>query len=329
MRNSHIRLSRIARRVEAGWWQIKDVETGQIDWNQPDKAGQLINAIPGEDSTEELYNGDGPADVMGDALKKIDGMYQETWGRLPTMRELRGVSNFVLNGRERSGDYRASLIASRVAEDDVRTLIAYAVELKEELRHDKTAISLKPWKPMVKIIRKALIKAANKVYQKLVEPHLDEIYDDEIEEDAEAWCKKEKVDPCDPPRDILQGIVDDVKEELEPVMARRYFVTAFIKAAKTINPVNIVKTMYQAVKKHGLRVGMKVALIILIGDGIIPILGGWIHPSLFAILHASPHTEIALAALAVTEAIGKEEVLEWVQKYEQMTGDDLVKGKLI
>jgi hypothetical protein len=224
---------------------------------------------------------------------------------------------------------RYDRIAVIVAEDDPRVLVAYAIELREELRHDKTAISLRPWNGFVKIIRKALIKAANKVYTKLVEPHLDEIYDDEIEEDAEAWCKQEKVDPCDPPREVLQDIVDDVKEELKPVMARRYFVTAFVKAAKTINPVNIVKTMYHAVKKHGLRVGMKVALIVLIGDGIIPILGGWLHPSLFAILHASPHTEIALAALAVHEAIGKEEVLEWVKKYETMTGDDLVRGKLI
>jgi len=329
MRNEPTRLSRIARKVEAGWWQIKDVETGQINWDQPEKAGQLINAIPGSDEMEMLYNGDGPADVMGDAIKKIDGFYKEAWGRPPTIRELRGVANFVINGRERSGEYKASVIASKVAEDDIRTLIAYAVELKDELRHDKTAFSLKPWKGLVKITRKALIRAANKIYQKLVEPHLDEIYDDEIEEDAEAWCKSEDVDPCDPPREVLQGIVNDVKEELEPVMARRYFVSAFVKAAKAISPVTMAKTMYHAIKKHGIRVGIKVAVIILIGDGIIPILGGWIHPSLFAILHASPHTEIALAALAVSESIGKEEVLEWVTKYETMTGDDLVKGRII
>lgn len=229
----------------------------------------------------------------------------------------------------RSIHARLSRIASNVAEDDVRTLIAYAVELKGELRHDKTAISLRPWKGLVALTRKALIRSVNKIYQKLVEPYLDEIFDDEIEEDAEEWCRQEKVDPCDLPRDVLEDIVDDVKQELKPVMTRRYFTHAFVEAVKTINPVNIVKTMYKAFRKHGIRVGMKVALIVLIGDGIIPLLGGWLHPSLFAVLHASPHTEIALAALAVQEAMGKEEVLEWVNKYEQMTGEDLVKGKLI
>ena len=82
-----------------------------------------------------------------------------------------------------------------------------------------------------------------------------------------------------------------------------------------------------SVKRHGLKVGLKVALIILIGDGIIPVLGAALHPSLFAVLHASPHTEIALAAFAVTQSIKTEEVLEWVKMYEQMTGEDLVKGR--
>jgi hypothetical protein len=220
-------------------------------------------------------------------------------------------------------------MSTRVAEDDPRVLAIYAVELRKYLRQDKTAVSLTPWKPLVAIMRKALIRGANGIYKKLVEPHLDEIFDDEIEEDAEEWCKKQHMNPCDPPREVLLEIVEDVKEELEPVMTRRYFANAFVKAVKTLNPITIIKTCAVAFKKHGLKVGMKVAIIILIGDGILPILGGIIHPSLFAILHASPHTELALAALAVSTAIKKEEVLEWVERYERITGDDLVKGKLI
>jgi len=222
---------------------------------------------------------------------------------------------------------RIDQIALRVAEDDPRVLVAYAAELREELRHGRVAVNLRPWKGFVSIIRKALIRSANEVYKRLVEPHLDEIYDDEIEEDAEEWCRQNKVNPCDPPKDVLVEIVEDVKDELEPVMTKRYFIHAFVDAVKTINPVNIVKTAYKAIKKHGLKVGLKVAAIILLGDGIIPVLGGMIHPSLFAILHASPHTELALAALAITEAIGKAEVAEWVQRYEAVTGDDLVKGR--
>ena len=111
------RIQRIARRVEAGWWKIKDVDTGQIDWNQPDKATGLINAIPSSDDTDTLYNGDGPADVMGQAIKDIATLYREAWDRDPTIRELRAVANFVINGREFGGDYKACLIAASAEED--------------------------------------------------------------------------------------------------------------------------------------------------------------------------------------------------------------------
>jgi len=29
-------------RKTAGWWKIKDIESGQIDWDQPDKKGLLM-----------------------------------------------------------------------------------------------------------------------------------------------------------------------------------------------------------------------------------------------------------------------------------------------
>jgi hypothetical protein len=41
----------------------------------------------------------------------------------------------------------------------------------------------------------------------------------------------------------------------------------------------------------------------------------------------TPHTEIAIAALAVSEGMEKDELLEWVEYYEKTTGEDLVKGK--
>ncbi|MCK5016626.1 MAG: hypothetical protein KAS32_06070, partial [Candidatus Peribacteraceae bacterium] len=103
------RFARIARRVEAGWWKIKDVESGQIDWDQPEKEGGLINALPGSDDLEVLYNGDGPADVMDAAVDKITTLYQDAWSRGPTIRELRAVANFVINGRERGNGYKACL----------------------------------------------------------------------------------------------------------------------------------------------------------------------------------------------------------------------------
>lgn len=81
-----------------GWWKIKDVESGQIDWCSPRESGQLINAVPGQDSKDLLYNGDGPADVMGVALVKIFGLYEEAWQRSPSKEELRACFNFVVNG---------------------------------------------------------------------------------------------------------------------------------------------------------------------------------------------------------------------------------------
>ena len=79
---------------QAGWWKIDNVENGQIDWDQPDKKDEIINAIPGEDSPKDCYNGDGPADAMDEALGKIDSEYMDEWGRLPTMDELEAVFNF-------------------------------------------------------------------------------------------------------------------------------------------------------------------------------------------------------------------------------------------
>jgi hypothetical protein len=223
-------------------------------------------------------------------------------------------------------------ITSRVSDKfEARVLTAMAIELREEMRHEKFAVgSSRAWNPFVKMLKKALIKSGNMIYKKFVEPNLDEIYDDEIEEDVEEWCKDNQVKPCDEskvPNDVLVDIVDDVKDELKDSLSRRYFMTAFKKVVSTLNPVNIIKSAYFAIKKHGMKIGLKVAVIIIIGDLIIPGLGAYLHPSLIAILSLTPHTEIAIAALAVSEGMEKNELLEWVDYYEKTTGEDLVKGK--
>jgi len=66
-----------------GWWKIKNVETGQIDFDQSPTDEKI------------LYNGDGPADIMGPALDTIADMYREAWGRDPKLDELQAVFNFV------------------------------------------------------------------------------------------------------------------------------------------------------------------------------------------------------------------------------------------
>jgi len=70
-----------------GWWKIDS-----------DEHGQIVNAVPGRDSADAMYNGDGPADLMGSALRKIDAQYVAAWGRSAKAEELREVFDFCLNG---------------------------------------------------------------------------------------------------------------------------------------------------------------------------------------------------------------------------------------
>ena len=84
-----------------GWWRIDDVETGGIACkfgsNNPSKHA-VCNAIPGRDSPEDQYNGDGPADIIGYAIGRIDEVYREVWGRSAHPDEVRACFNFVFNG---------------------------------------------------------------------------------------------------------------------------------------------------------------------------------------------------------------------------------------
>ena len=82
-----------------GWWKIKNVETGQIDFDHKRSTGhQLVNAIPGEEVEDALYNGDGPAYLMGAALRKISYQYESAWKRPAKKEELLAVFNFCCNG---------------------------------------------------------------------------------------------------------------------------------------------------------------------------------------------------------------------------------------
>lgn len=63
-----------------GWWSISDSDGG-------------ISA-----EKTELYNGDGPADILGDALDKVIIEYKRDIGREPYKQELVAAFNFVAGG---------------------------------------------------------------------------------------------------------------------------------------------------------------------------------------------------------------------------------------
>jgi len=83
-----------------GWWEIKDVETGQINFDHKQHLtnSNVVNAIPGNEKTDSLYNGDGPADLMGPVLRSISKQYEKAWGRPAKKDELTAVFNFCCNG---------------------------------------------------------------------------------------------------------------------------------------------------------------------------------------------------------------------------------------
>lgn len=60
-------------------------------WNQSTEGASFAG---------ELTWGDGPADILGDALAKIDDEFMREWGRTPTADELKAGLLFSLGGRE-------------------------------------------------------------------------------------------------------------------------------------------------------------------------------------------------------------------------------------
>jgi len=88
----------------AGWWKIDTVEKGQIDFKNPPEGRKLLNALPGIDPTDHKYNGDGPADIMDDAVKKIFKQYRDSWKRAPKRDEMKAVFNFCTNNIQFHGE---------------------------------------------------------------------------------------------------------------------------------------------------------------------------------------------------------------------------------
>jgi len=84
----------VLRRLKtAGWWAV-DPETGR-EVPPPVDKGKLMNAVPGTDPTDGAsYVGDGPADMMDEALKRINEAYKSAWGRSATPEELQSVWTF-------------------------------------------------------------------------------------------------------------------------------------------------------------------------------------------------------------------------------------------
>tara|TARA_Y100000034_G_C6791253_1_gene354293 strand:+ start:84 stop:341 length:258 start_codon:yes stop_codon:yes gene_type:complete len=60
-----------------GWWSITDKNGGISPF------GNI-----------GLYNGDGPADIIDNAIKEVIKEYEEAWGRKPYIQELQAVWNF-------------------------------------------------------------------------------------------------------------------------------------------------------------------------------------------------------------------------------------------
>lgn len=91
-----------------GWWKSDGPETGmvskQLPSDHPGKDAPVVcNAVPGRDSPDDCYNGDGPAEIMGSALATVNKEYENAWGRPAMADELRACFNFCLNGRIRGG----------------------------------------------------------------------------------------------------------------------------------------------------------------------------------------------------------------------------------
>lgn len=66
-----------------GWWTPTTVASGQPD-TRPEDA---------------ILIGNEAADVMGDALDKINSIYEKKWDRLPQRNEVIALFNFVYKAR--------------------------------------------------------------------------------------------------------------------------------------------------------------------------------------------------------------------------------------
>jgi len=61
-----------------GWWSIKDAEKPGVDFSSVVESGELANRFPGQDSPVEMYNGDGPADILSPAMHLlVDALFHQ------------------------------------------------------------------------------------------------------------------------------------------------------------------------------------------------------------------------------------------------------------
>jgi hypothetical protein len=81
-----------------GWWQIDLTDEEVEAFEKSDEV--LMNALPTRDSSKRLYTGDQPADIIDEALDKIDKVYKNTWGRKAKRQEIVAVVDFCMAGRK-------------------------------------------------------------------------------------------------------------------------------------------------------------------------------------------------------------------------------------
>lgn len=89
-----------------GWWRIKSVECGRIDFgktlgsktiaNVP-TVEQVADPVSEKDPNKILVNGDYPAEIFDAAIGEIIEEYEKAFKREPSMEEIQGAFNFVYN----------------------------------------------------------------------------------------------------------------------------------------------------------------------------------------------------------------------------------------
>lgn len=124
-------------RKHGGWWAIKSPESPGLSPPPGYSGNGLMNAIPGTHGADQsLYNGDGPADVMDDALSDIDLLYRASWGRPATYDELLAVFNFcsrrIKDGDKIENDWLEQLgILTHI---DIKKIAQLPEDLREHIR---------------------------------------------------------------------------------------------------------------------------------------------------------------------------------------------------
>lgn len=94
-----------------GWW-IAD-ENGQILEMNLRKQGMVVTKKYLDDLPDKYLNGDGPADILGDALEAVVGEYVEDFDRPPSLEELDRAWRFV-TGPYRRGQRKISDLVKQI-----------------------------------------------------------------------------------------------------------------------------------------------------------------------------------------------------------------------